>query len=204
MRCAGSTLRRGRRTGRGAGRGCRAVDDRLRRSEARTTAAPALSRRSRLRPRRRRAPAEEPKPILLWRPARFEQRPRHRHGPPPATRAPTAAARRRTSERRRRRAATPARPPHQGRRDRRQRPRRRQAEIQPRPLQGSAEAAGRRRRPDPQRQPPRARRTAGPSPRRDGAEAGLPAASRARSGRSQVDPDVALRQARRAARPAKK
>jgi len=24
-------------------------------------------------------PAEEPKPILLWRPARFEQRPRHRH-----------------------------------------------------------------------------------------------------------------------------
>jgi ATP-dependent RNA helicase SUPV3L1/SUV3 len=25
-------------------------------------------------------PAEEPKPILLWRPARFEQRPRHRHG----------------------------------------------------------------------------------------------------------------------------
>ena len=25
------------------------------------------------------APAEEPKPILIWRPARFDQRPRHRH-----------------------------------------------------------------------------------------------------------------------------
>ena len=137
--------------------------------------------------------AEEPKPILLWRPARFEQRPRHQRQDNRQRRGQRGGAPAADGARRRATGRVNGDRPQRSERSAAAGRQWRQGAFRARQVQGQAE-----RRRASGREPPRQSSAA---TRRLQGQAALPGQAAARRAAGAYRPGFALRQARRAARP---